>query len=174
MYVNAIVVIVMIAAVIIDIREHRIPNILSFFLVLFGLLYNLFDDVYMFVDSLKAVIGVFIIFLIPYNMGILGAGDIKIMMGLASVYRLTSMWSIIMYILIAGTLFSAIHLLAKGRLKSSVKRIVGDLYQLIQTGQFTQFKIKNKTVNTDTALPYSIAIASGYAVFILKEIIGVS
>lgn len=99
------------------------------------------------------------ILLIPFIMGGIGAGDVKLLAVIGAIKGPEFVFYAALYMAVAGGLLAAIHLIYKGRLLSSIKKILQGFWIMI----LTKFKVIsfNLEYEEDNMFPYSIAITIG-------------
>lgn len=157
-------------ATITDIRSQRIPNWLTFPLILTGLVAH---TVYGGLDGLKLAGGGFalgfIAMAIPYFMGVMGAGDVKLMAGVGAWLGTTTTMTAFIFTCIAGGLYAlGVLLLNRRYLKIVLTNIINTFSVFIATRKF------NFTpTSTEQALPrlcYGVAIAAGTAVAVVLHV----
>jgi len=151
------------AALVIDLKTHRIPNPLSFGLILTGLLLGGLQDAGLFQNAvgaqgfLQALGGLgiaFGIFLPFYLFRGMGAGDVKLMAGIGTFMGPFDTLLAVGASLVAGALMGFVILVAKGGLADAWRRWFMLLryltYQPPEQGEAAAIKF-----------PYAIAIATG-------------
>ncbi|WP_434352184.1 A24 family peptidase [Trichococcus flocculiformis] len=161
-----------------DLKERKIPNKITFVGILIGILINSYLGGG--TGLLRAVLGMFLglaIFFIPFAMGGMGAGDVKLMGAIGALmgWRFSVMTAL--YSAIVGGVMVLLYLLYTGKLLETLKKM---LYALINF--LLQFAIRlgyNETVYKaherfskngqeykKIYIPYGVAIAGG-AVLVL-------
>lgn len=146
---------ILLIAVLADLATYRIPNALILIGLLLGLAYSFIDKGPPGIaDSLFAVIISFILFYFLYIIKALGAGDIKLLLVLASFLGVRFTIKILIASLIVGTVYGCIKMLCSSifqKVKSKKKRKRGDFTKVKNSQQFDLFifilleKIKGKT-----------------------------
>lgn len=153
----------LLTSVIIDIRYRKIPNYITLPVILMGIILNLI--LYKLVgiaDSGKGILVALGIFIIPYILGIVGGGDVKLMMAVGALkgvnFALYSSFSVI----ICGGIISGIILIRQ-------KTKLNDF--LIKLGIFI---FQKKVIEENKSyFPYSIAIAIGVIIILCLELGGI-
>jgi prepilin peptidase CpaA len=134
-------------AAITDVWSRRIPNWLTFGSLVLGILLNTWlhglEGTLASLAGAALGIGVLLPF---YAIGVLGAGDVKLMGALGAVLGPQSLVSVVIYGAIAGGLMSIVILAMNGRLLDTVHGLV--------------IRRELPARNGATA-PYAVAIASG-------------
>ena len=137
-----------------DLRSRRIPNWLTFgsLAIIFPL--NIFNlGIHGFVSSLLGLFAGLALLFIPYIIGGMGAGDVKLLGALGAITGYKGAIIIFFYTAVCGLLISIIWLLFNpSRLKF-----------LITTGQILPALDKNQKI------PYGIAILLGTILYIMFE-----
>lgn len=170
---NIILIILLIFAAFFDITQKKIPNFITFPVILWGLLtYSIFDGFEGFKFSgLGFLVGLGI-FLIPFILGGMGGGDVKMMAAIGTLMG----WRFVLYTavyagLIGGVLV-IIYLIYKKQLGATLKRALGIilrpiLFILELTFKKDIFKrVNNYFLNQDLVwekqyIPYGVAIGLG-------------
>lgn len=123
-------------AVLWDLRHQRIPNVLTVSLAALGLvLATVEGGMSGALDALLGLIIGFAFFFIPFILGGIGGGDVKLMaaVGAMSGYALTLHAGV--YTALAGGLIAAVMLARRGRLLLTLRR-VGIAFWLLLIGQW--------------------------------------
>ncbi len=106
------------AAVTTDIRHRRIPNVLSACLLTIGILSAGFSRGWVgLADGMLGATLAFAVFLIPYLLGGLGGGDVKLMAGFGALTGARSVLPALLLVAVAGAMTSVLFL-ANQRLRS--------------------------------------------------------
>ncbi|CZR10366.1 A24 family peptidase [Trichococcus ilyis] len=175
---NALLLVLILASGFWDLKERKIPNKITFTGMLIGLLFNIITGGW--TGLLQGILGLFAglaIFFVPFAMGGMGAGDVKLMGAIGALmgWRFSVMTAL--YSAIVGGIMVLFHLLYTGKLRETLKKM---LYALINF--LLQFAIRlgyNETVYKaherfskkgqdykKIYIPYGVAIAGG-AVLVL-------
>lgn len=175
---NAILLMLITAAGFCDLKERKIPNKITFTGILIGIMFNIITVGGM--GLLQSLLGMFAglaIFFLPFVMGGMGAGDVKLMGAIGALmgWRFSVMTAL--YSAIVGGIMVLIYLLHTGKLRETLKKMLYALVNLL-----LQFAIRlgyNKTVYKahekfsknsheykKIYIPYGVAIAGG-AVLVL-------
>lgn len=167
-----------------DLMERKIPNRLTVPFMLIGLGLNTILDFPKGIQSslIGFAIG-FLVFLIPYMMKGMGAGDVKLM---ASIGAITN-GSIILYITLFTALFGGLISLIIKIKTNDIKRTITNAGKLLLHIFFwilfsitlsprvhyfmTRFKIE-KSENKSDYIPYAVAIALGTLMTVFLTIFG--
>lgn len=151
------------AALVIDLKSHRIPNALSLGLVATGLLLGVLQDIGLFSNAvgaqsfLQALAGcgvAFGIFLPFYAFRGMGAGDVKLMAGIGTFMGPYDTLLAVGASLVAGAVLGFIILVVKGGLADAWRR----WFMLLR--YFTYQPPKDGEAAA-SRFPYAIAIATG-------------
>ena len=123
----------LVAAAVIDVRKHRIPNWLTLSGLVFGLGYSAFVPFYMQHGFLFALGGAAIGFGMLFPMWLLrmlGAGDVKLMAMTGALLGAQSIWLALVGSLIAGGLCALLVALWRGRLAA----MLSNAWRILQLG----------------------------------------
>lgn len=161
-----------------DLKDRKIPNKITFTGILIGIFFNMFTGGW--VGLLQGGLGLFAglaIFFLPFVMGGMGAGDVKLMGAIGALMGWKFSVITALYSTIVGGMMVLIYLLYTGKLRETLKKM---LYALINF--LLQFAIrlgyneavykahekfsKNGHEYKKIYIPYGVAIAGG-AVLVL-------
>ena len=160
MYLIIFLSVVLIIAAIIDMRTYRIPNLLTYPAMLIALIYyTITGGVNGFIfSSLGLLVGIGL-FSIPFFMGVMGAGDAKLMGAVGAALGSRGVLNASLFTAVAGGVFSLILLLSHYRDFRFVTRAVETIQASLATKCFIRIPVaENKE---KPRLYYGIAIASG-------------
>ena len=100
------------AAITVDIRHRRIPNALSAALLLIGILSAGFSRGWAgLADGMLGATLAFAVFLIPYLLGGMGGGDVKLMTGFGALTGAQGVLPALLLVAVAGALTSVLFLI---------------------------------------------------------------
>lgn len=156
-----------IAALIYDLKEGRIPNWITLPAMSAGITYHFCSTGIQGLGfSAAGLIVGFSLFLVFYIMGGMGAGDIKLMGSLGALLGPRDILYIASFTAIAGGIYAAAILLQRDNRKTLI------LYRawikgIAATKHFTQIHEAGQTI----PLRYGIAIAAGTITFIMQKIV---
>ena len=157
------------AAAAFDLRTRRIPNLLTGFSILFGLLLHLILGGWSQLgwSAAAAVIGggVFLVF---YLAGGMGGGDVKLMSAVACISGYHSVMELLLSTAIMGGIFALLLALVRGKLKQTLQNIGALLVHHRIAGLTPHPELNLKNART-LRLPYAIAIAAGCLITLLGE-----
>ena len=152
--------VVLIIAAIIDMRTYKIPNLLTYPTMLTALIYHTVANGVngLAFSSLGLLVGI-VLFSIPFFMGIMGAGDAKLMGAVGAVLGTRGVLNASLFTAVAGGAFALILLLTHYRNFSFVSRTV----ETIQASLATKCVIRMPLEENEKKprLYYGVAIASG-------------
>lgn len=155
----------LVTAAIADYRSHRIPNWLVLCGTLFGLTYNTMFPPFLHASLLWPLEGLgigFIVFLPLYLLGVMGAGDVKLMAMVGAFLGPDDMLWVLLYTMIVGGVLSIIFVFVHG----TARRMSRNLSALFQMGFFNTLAGSRPDFHIDASasagkLPYGVAIAIG-------------
>ena len=156
-----------------DLKERKIPNKITFMGILIGILFNIITAGWL--GLLQSILGMFAglaIFFIPFVMGGMGAGDVKLMGAIGALMGWQFSVMTALYSAIVGGIMVLIHLLYTGKLRETMTKMIYALVNIIL--QFAVRLCYNETVYKahekfsknghdykKIYIPYGVAIAGG-------------
>lgn len=163
---------VLLVAVIQDLRYQRIPNILTYPAMVVALTYHsitlgLSGSLF---SAGGLVLGI-AIFIVPYLMGGMGAGDAKLMGAVGAVVGAKGVFVAFLFTAIVGGVYALIVLLMNRQYsKSFIGKYATTTKTFVLTGQFTP--IPHKAEKKKPKLCYGVAVALGTFIYMLLELSG--
>ena len=159
-------------ATIYDRRAHRIPKLLTYPTMLVGLAYHCFtnglDGFLLSAGGLALGIAIFIL---PYLMGGMGAGDAKLMGAVGSILGPRGVFMAFLFTGVVGGIYALILLINKYEYgKEFIGRCGTVLKTFLYTGHFVSLPASKK--EEAPKLPYGIAIALGTLFYVLLKLSG--
>lgn len=162
----ACLVVLAIAAAFFDLRERRIPDLLTFSAM--GIGFGIAGGECIYDESLTPAIPAltglavaFICFLPPVNLGWLGAGDLKLFLGIGALVGAPLAWTFSLQAVYntacVGAVMAALMLIWRGELLSGLKRSLR---------LFKQPKIEESSEGI--TLPYGFAMATGTLIALMN------
>lgn len=173
LFIDYILIIAMIIAIYFDLTQKRIPNKLTFPVILLGFLAYTIESGFR--GLAFSLLGFFIgmlIFLIPFAMGGMGAGDVKLMAAIGALKGWRFAVATGIYSALAGGVYVLIYLLYKRRLAKTLLRLFAFLLRPIIFAISISFKFKwvkniqEYFINIEIEkeehyIPYGLAIGVG-------------
>lgn len=161
-----------------DLKERKIPNEITFSGILIGIILNLLMGGW--TGLLQGILGMFVgmaIFFLPFAMGGMGAGDVKLMGAIGALMGWEFSVMTALFAAIIGGIMVVIHLIYVGKLRDTLKKMLYALINLLL--QFATVLGHNEKIHKahekfskngydykKIYIPYGVAIAGG-AVFVL-------
>ncbi len=163
---------VLIVATVTDLRFQKIPNMLTFPVMVMALTYhgitNGLDGLLFSAGGLA--VG-FALLILPYLLGVMGAGDVKLMGAVGAILGARGAFMAFLFSGIAGGIYALIIVLIRGKeCRVWVTRYGTMLKTFLFTGNFIPIPA-GKNENTPR-LFYGVAIASGTLFSVLLELSG--
>ncbi|MDF2857112.1 MAG: prepilin peptidase [Neobacillus sp.] len=150
----------LIICVITDLRERKIYNAVLFPFLLVALILQLFTE------GLSGVTGALLgmtvglgILLIPYLLGGMGAGDVKLLAVIGGIKGIEFVLFTSLYMALAGGIFALLILLFRKGLKARFTKVLYFLHGLRSGMRLTHILHDNEALKT--TYPYGVAIAVG-------------
>lgn len=163
---------ILVIAAIIDIRVQKIPNLITFPTMVLGLIYHsITTGLNGLIFSIEGLVLGIAIFIIPYLMGGMGAGDAKLMGAIGAIIGPKGVLLASLFTAIVGGIYALIILLLNHKYsKSFITRNAMTLKTLALTGQF--IPISADESEKKFKLCYGVAIAIGTISYLLLEFYG--
>lgn len=159
---------------IIDYRIQKIPNVITFPAILVFIAYHtVWSGLDGFIFSLSGLIAGIAVFILPYLMGGMGAGDAKLMGAVGAMLGWKGVFTSFVYIALVGGVYALIILL---RNIPYFKQVASESIETIKTFVLTKKLILEDAV-TDANRPrlcYGVAIAIGTLIYIGFDIIKIN
>ena len=152
--------IVLLVAAFIDMRTYRIPNLLTYPAMLFALFFHTFANGVngLIFSSLGLIVGIGL-FSIPFFLGMMGAGDAKLMGVVGAVLGLRGVLNASLFTAVAGGVFALILLLSHYKDFRFVTRAVDNIQASLTAKCLIKVPLAEN--GKKPRLYYGVAIASG-------------
>ena len=152
--------IVLLSAVIIDMRIYKIPNLLTYpAIALSIIIHTIFNGTSGFIFSMCGLLVGTAIFLFPFLCGVMGAGDAKLMGAVGAVLGIRGVLNAFLFTAIAGGIFSLVLLLLHYRGISFISRYT----EMVKASIFAKrlVLIPAPDAGKTPKVCYGVAIAAG-------------
>lgn len=170
---NALLLALILASGFCDLKERKIPNKITFSGIIIGILFNLFTGGWS--GLLQAVLGLFAglaIFFIPFAMGGMGAGDVKLMGAIGTLMGWQFSIMTAVYSALVGGVMVLVYLMFKGTLRETLKKMIFSLITILlnfanslgyneHTYRAQEKFQKHGYAYQKVYIPYGVAIAGG-------------
>ena len=145
-----------------DLWERRIPNWLVFLALGVGFLLNAWQGTEQFISSLWGFGLVIIIFLLPFALGLMGAGDVKLLGAIGALLGAAWVPRVLFYSALAGGLLAALSLATKDIRWSFIKETWMDLKLFVTSGgTAVPASVGERDAQGAPTIPYGVAIGVG-------------
>lgn len=166
--IEVVLLMLVVAASVYDVRYRRIPNWLTAGGVVVGIALNSF--LYGFSGTLHSLKGFFVafgIYVTLYALHAMGAGDVKLMAAVGSIVGWENWFGIFIATAVIGGIMSLILITAKGRVKKTLFN-VGFIMSEMKSGRAAYLKNEELDVKSKKAmgLPHGAVIAVGTLFFL--------
>ena len=171
------------AALFFDLTRKRIPNYLTFPAIVWGLIsYTAVDGLSGLWFSFAGLLVGLAIFLIPFAMGGMGGGDVKLLGAVGALQGWQFVLVAAFLTALVGGVMAIIYLIATGRLLRVLKKMAGfilapffsDLYYSIRLELFNRASVyfdKYEPEEQEPArMPYGAAIAAGVMLLLVMNL----
>ena len=150
-----------------DLRHRKIPNLLTFPSLVIALLsYSFVGGIEGFLFSFYGLATGFIIFFIPFVMGGMGAGDVKLMCAVGAVIGFSHTVVSILFIAIVGGLMSVVQIVRRRSFKKTFLNIF-NAFLFMGTKQNNSFKTTPKSELVQDGIPFGVAISGGVFLYFI-------
>jgi len=158
---------VLIVCTITDLRQRRIPNLLTYPTAFFALTVHCYIGSWNgFFFSLGGLTFGFAVFLTPYLIGGMGAGDVKLMSAVGAVLGFQETAFCFLFIAVCGGIMAFGFMVYRRNIKNTLlKTFLGILY-LGMHRDASLLKVE-KNIIIQEGIPYGAAIAGGVFLFFL-------
>jgi prepilin peptidase CpaA len=168
-----------------DLSKNKIPNFLTFPAIIYGIIsYMVIEGLSGLWFSLLGLLVGLAIFFIPFAMGGMGGGDVKLLGAVGALQGWQFVLSAAIYGAIAGGVIAIIYLIANGRLLKMLKKIFGFVLAPLFRGFYyrTHLEFLNRASiyfserdpespkeAKAERMPYGVAIAAGVLILLSME-----
>lgn len=158
-----------------DLKTHKIPNWLTFSAAAAGLcLYLFFQGTTGLLSSAKGLLFGLLVFLIPFILGGMGGGDVKLMGALGAVMGVRGIIEVVLFGALWGGLLSLLAILIK-RKPAVLQRFGTGLKMLVITqgraGKEFVLPAEDVVEQERVYVPYGLAIFLGVVTSLLVDIL---
>lgn len=153
-----------------DLRNRRIPNLVTYPTVILALLiYGLYAGLHGLLFSLKGLGLGFGLLLIPYLLGGMGAGDVKLMAAVGAVLGVHHTFVVFLIIAVIGGVTALAMLAARRELLVTFRRIATSFQVFCSGAGIAALKVDRTKLQRE-GIPYGAVIACGTVVFFVFQI----
>jgi prepilin peptidase CpaA len=150
--------IALLISLITDVRKRRILNVVTIPTILFGFIYyTAVQGLGGFLFSGRGFLLGLSLFLIPYLLGGMGAGDVKLMAAIGALMGASFVMYSFVYIALIGGIISVILIMKKNGVKNSLKSFYFQVVYLRGNLRFILSEDKSSSIS----FPYGVAIVFG-------------
>ncbi len=185
-YLNGLVLIaLLLLSVFFDLTEKKIPNFLTFPAVLWGLsIYTLTGGIEGFLFSFLGLVLGISIFLIPFALGGMGGGDVKLLGAIGALRGWEFVAAAAIFTAICGGLIAVVYLLIYGQLWKTLRKLLSRAAVPLFTALYLRFRqpcLNHLTVYfqqlpehqeqdaKNIYMPYGVAIAAGTVIVLVGD-----
>jgi prepilin peptidase CpaA len=144
------------------VRTRKIPNAIPIVVALFGLVLSAFAGWHDLEFSVIAGVVVLVLGTIPFGLGLIGGGDVKLLAACACVFGLSHVVPLVIYTALLGGVFALCVAAFTGEFRAIVSRagrtVVPSLAPAAPASEPSR-----------TRLPYAVAIAGGVTWLLLGD-----
>jgi prepilin peptidase CpaA len=159
MIIHFVLITILVISLITDIRKRKILNIVTIPAILFGFIYySFFQGLEGFLFSGKGFFLGLSLLLIPYLLGGMGAGDVKLMAAIGTLMGTSFILYSFVYIAIIGGLISVILIMKRNGIIQSLKSF---WFQMIYLRGNLGSILFSKDKSSSISFPYGVAIVLG-------------
>jgi len=158
-------------AMIVDVKHRRIPNWIVLAILLIGIVSSIGNHGGMgFINSVLGIIVGGLILIVPYIIGGIGAGDVKLM-GAIGAFLWT--WGVIecfIYVALAGGVVALLSMILNRRLKKTLRKIILDCCNALLHRSPRVLEVDYGENTREHGIPYAIPIFLGYVFYMCFKI----
>ncbi|MEH7374830.1 A24 family peptidase [Neobacillus drentensis] len=159
MTINFVLITALLISLITDIKKRKILNIVTLPAILFGFIYyTVFQGLEGFLFSGRGFLLGLSLLLIPYLLGGMGAGDVKLMAAIGALMGTSFVLYSFVYIALIGGLISVVLIMNKNGIKNSLRSF---FFQIIYLRGNLGSLLLNKDKSSSISFPYGVAIVFG-------------
>lgn len=174
-----ILVVLLVLSVYFDLRIRKIPNKITAPAALTGIVLGLIlSGIDGLVFSGSGLLFGLLVFIIPYMLGGMGAGDVKLMAAIGALMGWEFTLRAALGTAVVGGVMVILYMLYKRQLGSTLLKTVGLILVPLAKGiygrtfsprveRFIRYFEKQKSISNPTYIPYAVAIASGSMLVLL-------
>ncbi|MEW5875160.1 MAG: prepilin peptidase [Candidatus Zixiibacteriota bacterium] len=152
-----------------DLLWRRIPNVVTLPTVGIGLLLGSILGGWKGLGLAAAGMGAgFVLMIVPYYLGGMGAGDVKLMAAIGALLGLSPIIQVFLYTTLIGGVIAVISALSRGTLKRALRNIATWTTSLAlqRLGGLRGGLTKTELEQTAGTIPYGVAIALGLIAYL--------
>lgn len=154
-------------ATVTDISQRRIPNRITYPTILIALTaYFCIGGWDGLLFSIGGLVFGFAVLFLPYIMGGMGAGDVKLMSAVGAVLGFRQTMISFLIIAICGGVLAIGFMIYHRNLKQTLFKILMSILFMVKHNDSTLLKVDNSKITRDR-IPYGVAITSGVFLFFL-------
>lgn len=162
----------LLVATVTDLRQRRIPNLVTLPLILLALLlHSLATGLPGLVHSLQGLGLGFGLLLIPHLLGGIGAGDVKLMAAVGAVLGPAQTFAAFLVIAILGGVVSVATMAVRGELLATLARLGHGFLALFGGAGLAALRVDRTTLRRQ-GIPYGVVIAAGTVAYLAYEALG--
>lgn len=171
------------AALYFDLTRNKIPNFLTLPAIVWGLIsYTAIDGLSGLWFSFAGLLVGIAIFFIPFAMGGMGGGDVKLLGAVGALQGWQFVLAAGILTAIAGGVISLVYLIVTGRLLRVLKKMAGFALAPFFSALYYNFKLEifnrisiffathSPEANEQVRMPYGAAIATGVLLFLAMNL----
>ena len=157
---------VLIAGAVTDLRQRRIPNLLTYSTILLAVVaYCVIGGWDGLSHSLGGLAIGFAVFFLPYLLGGMGAGDVKLMSAVGAVLGFKQTVVCFLFIAVCGGIMALGFMIHRRNLKNTLLKTFLSMLYLFANKDASLLKV-NKNEVTQEGIPYGVAITGGGFLFL--------
>ncbi|MEO6912928.1 MAG: prepilin peptidase [Candidatus Baltobacteraceae bacterium] len=157
-----------VAAATVDLRERRVPNWLTLLTLAGALTIVSFRGLHNLEASAAIVAGGLILGCILHASGLLGGGDVKLLIGICALVGFPDCIPLLFYTALAGGVLAIAASLVQGRLHEVLEKTVGAVTAMWISKRFVLHR-RLEAAPLRERMPYALAIAAGFAILVLSK-----
>ncbi len=150
-------------AIVTDVRTRKIPNAIPIALGIFAIAWAAFGGWQSLLSAVAAGAVVLLLGLIPFSLGLIGGGDVKLLAASAVLFGLPEVVRLVLFTALAGGVLALLFALLAGETKGVFAGVRRFARPWLNVGSDPQ------TPSSRLRLPYAIAISGGILLLLIGD-----